>query len=376
MNGKKKVLITYATAGIGHRKAAQAIAEAFESKHREIEVKLIDVLDYTNLIFKEAYCVIYLFLVNRFTFLWGFLYYSFNFKFMHFLFHPLRRAVHILNSRRFIKFLMDYKPDIVVSAHFLPADICYYLKKKHKMNMHVINVITDYRAHSFWVSSGVDTYIVGHSRVKEELVNKWGREGVNIKVFGIPVEPKFSIMHNRTLLKERLGIKTDSFTVLLLSGGYGVGPVVRILEMLDKASFPLAAIAVSGHNKKLHKKVEVFRRRSRIRILNLGFVNNIDELMAASDICIGKAGGISTSEAFSQDLPFIFVKPIPGQEMANADLFTHLGMAIRLKKMNRLLEVVEGLKFSPGKMALLREKIKRVKSLSRHITSRNLSQRS
>lgn len=358
---KRKIVIAYATAGIGHRKAAQAVYEALAAKDRDVEVRFIDVLEYTNLFFKKTYCTTYLFLVNKFGFLWGFFYYFFNIKAVHSLFLPLRRALHLLNSRRLVRFLVEYKPDVVVSTHFLPPDICDYVKKKYAIPIHVINIITDYKVHSFWLSDSIDTYIVGHQKVKDELINKWGIPDDSIKIFGIPVTSKFSEEHDRILLRKKLGISEKSFTVLLMSGGYGVGPVVEILRALDKASFPLAAIAVAGHNKALHRKIEAFRRNATIRIISLGYVDNVDELMAASDICIGKAGGISTSEAAAIGLPFVFVNPIPGQERANADLFVGLGMALGLKGIKNLREIVEGLNTSPGKMTILRERIKRVK---------------
>jgi processive 1,2-diacylglycerol beta-glucosyltransferase len=357
----KKILITYATAGIGHKKAALAIFEAFGDRYKDIEVRLVDVLDYTNLLFRETYSVIYLFLINRLSFLWAFFYYVLNFKPAHFFLSPLRRALHALNGIRFIKFVRDYAPDVVISTHFLPPDLCYYSKGKCAESAHVMNVITDYRVHSFWISSGVDTYVVGHENVKQELAGKWGIPSGSIKVTGIPVEPKFSERHDKSLMRQRLGIAPDSFTVLLLSGGYGVGPIFKILEILNKAGFPLTAIAVCGHNKKLHARLEGFKKIAAINILNLGYVDNIDELMTASDTCIGKAGGISTSEALTKGVPFIFVKPIPGQESANANLFTKIGTAIELKKVRDILDIVSELRSSAVKMAGLKQNIERAR---------------
>jgi len=41
--------------------------------------------------------------------------------------------------------------------------------------------------------------------------------------------------------------------------------------------------------------------------------------MAASDLILGKTGGLTTSEALAQGLGFVIVDPIPGQEQRNAD---------------------------------------------------------
>ncbi|MCQ9207334.1 MAG: hypothetical protein NG740_05625 [Omnitrophica bacterium] len=356
-----KILITYATAGVGHKKAAMAITKSFYGRYKNINTQTIDVLDYTNPFFKRTYCTTYLFLINKAVFLWGFFYYFLNLKVAHALFAPLRKGLHVLNGTRFINFLLKEKPEVVISTHFFTADICEYVKRKYGVSMRVMNVITDYQAHSFWISECVDTYVVGHERVKAELVTKWGVSEGKVEVFGIPVEEKFSKKHDVVFLRRKLGIDQDSFTVLLLSGGYGVGPFVRILRALNKAGFPLTAIAVCGHNKKLCERVANFKKCAAIKIINLGYVDNIDELMAVSSVCIGKAGGISTTEAIVQGVPFIFIRPIPGQERANADLFVKTGAALELRKISHILKTVESLKFLGERVKALLENIERAK---------------
>ena len=361
MNDKKKVLIGYATAGIGHKKASFAIKEALEAKRKDVDIACVDVITYTNAFFRRTYCPIYLLLINRLILLWGFFYFFFDIRIVHFLFYPLRRAIHIVNSRPLIKFMLEERPDVVVSTHFLLPDVCSYLKRKYKMKIHVIGVITDYKAHSFWVSGGIDTYIAGHERVAKELIDKWSIPQERIKVLGIPVEPRFSSAYDRAAIREKMHLSADSFVLLFLSGGYGVGPVMKLIQALNKPDLPLAAINVCGHNKKLYDTAEYFRKKAHIQVINLGFVDNVDELMAVSDVGIGKAGGISTTESLSRELPFIFVRPIPGQEKANADLFVKTGAGIRLRKIRDILTVVERLRTSPEKLRAMRENIGRMK---------------
>lgn len=51
--------------------------------------------------------------------------------------------------------------------------------------------------------------------------------------------------------------------------------------------------------------------------------------MAAADLLVGKAGGLTTSEALSRGLPLALIEPIPGQEERNADHLLEAGAAIR-----------------------------------------------
>ncbi|MFA5085162.1 MAG: hypothetical protein WC482_02220, partial [Candidatus Omnitrophota bacterium] len=72
----KKILVVYATAGIGHKKAAVAVKKAYdEMKLPGVEVTLIDALDYTNKFFKWSYLQIYLLMVNKLPTFWGLSYY-------------------------------------------------------------------------------------------------------------------------------------------------------------------------------------------------------------------------------------------------------------------------------------------------------------
>lgn len=355
---KKKVLIAYATAGIGHKKASFAVKDALEEKYPDVTVRMIDVLDYTNPLFKKAYPEIYLFLIEKLIFLWGFLYYLSDNRAVHFLTFPLRKAYHILNSIRLVRFLNEFKPDVVVSTHFLLPDVCSYVKKKYKLKMHVINVVTDYRAHSFWISDGVDTYAVAHEETKRDLTDKWGILPGQVKVTGIPVEQKFSKPHEKRSYRDKLGIPQDKFCVLLLSGGYGVGPMFEMVGSLNILGPSLSVIVVCGHNKSLHKKIEDLKKNADMHILNLGYVHNVDELMAASDVYIGKAGGISTTEALVMGLPLIYIRPIPGQEQRNVDFITKRNAGICLKSTRDILLAVGEMKDSSQRMTKIKEAIK------------------
>ena len=64
-----KVLIVYAKAGAGHRRAAEAVLAAFKRRGEDKDVVLIDCLDYTTPWFKRLYPQIYIFLVRFLSFI-------------------------------------------------------------------------------------------------------------------------------------------------------------------------------------------------------------------------------------------------------------------------------------------------------------------
>jgi processive 1,2-diacylglycerol beta-glucosyltransferase len=60
------------------------------------------------------------------------------------------------------------------------------------------------------------------------------------------------------------------------------------------------------------------------------------EWMAAADLFVGKAGGLSSSEALARGLVLVIVNPIPGQEERNADHYLEEGLAIRCNNLATL----------------------------------------
>ncbi|MFH1790363.1 MAG: glycosyltransferase [Candidatus Omnitrophota bacterium] len=362
MKAPKKILIAYATAGIGHKKASLAIKEALENGGWDAEVKTIDVLDYTPAFFRRHYPSFYLVLINRLIWLWWVLYRVSDMRFLFPVIYPVRKMLHVMNCAPLIKFLLEFKPDVILSTHFMLPDVCDYAAKKFGFKTRLINVVTDYRAHSFWVSEGADEYFVAHEETKKDLTRKWGVRADCVKVTGIPVEPKFSKPHDREAARAKIGVGKGDLSLLLMSGGYGVGPIFEMLVMLNSLRADLSLIVVCGHNAPLWKKVEDFKKRadSGINIINFGYVDNIDELMAASDVYVGKAGGISTTEALVMGLPLVLVSPIPGQESGNAGLLIKNGSAVLLDNVSDIKKTVSRFKTSEGYLAGLRENIKKV----------------
>ena len=55
----------------------------------------------------------------------------------------------------------------------------------------------------------------------------------------------------------------------------------------------------------------------------------MDEYMSASDLIVGKPGGLTTCEALAKGLVFVIANPIPGQEERNSDHLLERGCAIR-----------------------------------------------
>ncbi len=359
MEKKKKVLIIYATAGIGHAKAAFAIKKAFdEARSAGVEVALIDSLDYMTSYFRKSYLSFYLLMINRLSNVWGFFYFLTNIFYANIPVAIARRYMNWLHSRNFVKFLLETKPDVVLSTHFLANEVISNLKSKGLLDTKLVTVVTDYRMHAFWVAKHIDLYVVGSEEARDDL-KVYGVGPDRVRVLGIPVEPAFTKRADKEALSGRIGLEKGRLTILAVGGGFGVGPIEKIVRILDAVGGNIQALVVCGYNEALRRRVEGLKRDIKWPLIVYGFVSNMYELMQVSDLLVSKSGGLTSTEAMVEGLPIVAISPIPGQESRNCAYLVSRGAAVKIKALNGLKTVLKGFIEEPSKLQDMREAIKR-----------------
>ena len=357
----KKILIAYATAGIGHKKAAQAVKAALdEMAPADTEVRLIDALDYTSPFFKWIYLQMYLFMVNKTPTFWGLSYYLTDNPLVNIIISKLRRLNNWSNSKKLREYLLLWKPDVVISTHFFASEVIGDMNKKGLLGSRLVTVVTDYRSHSWWIADKTDTYVVACEDTKSDLI-KWGVEALRIKVLGIPVEPIFSKPLDGKAILDKTGLEDDRLTVLVIGGGFGVGPIEAIVKIIDSISRPMQMITICGHNEELVKRLEALKSKFKDKMVVFGFVNNVYEYMEIADLLISKSGGITVSESLAKELPMVVIAPIIGQETRNSSFLVSHGAAIKVEKIDGLREALEKLTSHPERLVSMRGEIQKIK---------------
>jgi processive 1,2-diacylglycerol beta-glucosyltransferase len=321
------ILILHATAGAGHTRAAQAIAAALKLTGQENRV--VDTLECTTALFRRMYVKSYIDMVQKAPELWGYLYERSDV-----VVSPTSRrararlAFDKLNSRAFRKLLDETKPGVIICTHFLPLELLSDLKGRGKFDVPVHAVITDVSPHAFWVYPNIEHYHVATSSAARELARK-GYPAKQISVTGIPVDPVFSNRTPAAEIRAKLGLLPKP-TVLLLSGGFGVGPMKQMLASFGESRSDLSLVVVAGKNAQLEAECKALAATLPVPIKVFGFVNNMHELMDAADLIVTKPGGLTTTEILAKGKPMALVAPIPGQEQRNAEYLLEEGAAVRL----------------------------------------------
>lgn len=340
-----KLLILSASAGAGHIRAAQAIEQAALRLNAAKEITHIDTLEYTNKVFRNLYSKAYIEMVNSAPEVLGWLYDHLDTPWKR---ERRRLAVDKLNTRPFMKFVKKYEPDAIICTHFLPAEIVSWMKAKEKLTAPQGIIITDFDAHALWLCHNYEQYFVALEETSVHL-NKLGIWPDKISVTGIPVDPIFSEYKDKQEMRAKYGLHLDKPTILISAGGFGVGPIELIMKALLQSKHPLQIIAICGKSKELKQQMDSFAAslplNSPISIKPVGFTKDMDEYMSASDILLGKPGGLTTSEALTKGLVFVIFNPIPGQEERNSDHLLENHVAIRCNnlptlayKLDRLLD--------------------------------------
>lgn len=324
MADKKKILILYGSAGHGHEKAARAVEAACRASGGH-DVSCVDALAHTSFGFGARYRGFYIFMIRSIPWFWGFFYYFLDNPVVYAFVRPLRRLNNHVFAAGIERLLTENPPDILISTHFLGCEVAGHLKRKGRLGAKLVTVVTDYLAHAFWIVPGTDVYCVGSEETARDL-EKRGVPRPKIRVTGIPIESKFSAPLSREALRTSLGLKPSEFTVLLTSGGGGVGLVEPLAECLLALEPALKLLAVCGTNKPLYERLSSkYEGKAGVRIF--GFVDNVHELMAASDVVLGKGGGLTVTESLAMGKPMVLIGAVPGQETKNVRVVTANGAA-------------------------------------------------
>ncbi|MBA3694345.1 MAG: glycosyltransferase [Acidobacteria bacterium] len=355
----KKVLILSAAVGAGHLRAAEAVEKAFKQSGAAEEIRNIDVLNYTNPLFRRLYGKAYIDMVNTMPEVLGWMYDSLDTPWQN---ERRRLALDRLNTQPLIKLLKDYKPDIAVCTHFLPAEIISWLKAKGKINFPQVIVVTDFDVHALWLCHHYEQYFVAMTEARIHL-EKLGIPPEKITVSGIPIDPVFAEVKDKFEMREKYRLEKDKLTILVSAGGFGVGNIEHLLYALSDLKTPAQVLAICGRNEELKAKLEKLSaeklNNEKITFKPIGYTTTMDEYMSAADLIVGKPGGLTTSEALAKNLIFVVVNPIPGQEERNSDHLLEKGCAIRCNNLPTLAYKIDALVKDETRFELMKQNVLR-----------------
>jgi processive 1,2-diacylglycerol beta-glucosyltransferase len=319
------IAILSVSAGAGHVRCAQALVA--EALARGVKAVHVDVMDLVPALFRKLYAQSYLKVVERHPALWGYLYTKSDRPGVVTKRTKLRQIIERLNTRKLAAKLEELQPDAVVCTHFLPAQLISRMIRKRTFAQPTWVQVTDFDVHALWIHERMAGYFAADEEVAWRMQDR-GIPASTISVTGIPIMPVFGERRSRVECARELAIDPEIPTVLMMSGGFGVGDIDLLAErLLRTPGFQI--IALAGRNEALLKKLSALARAHRGRLFPMGFTKTIERVMTCADLAITKPGGLTASECLAVGLPMIVVSPIPGQEERNADFLLESGAALK-----------------------------------------------
>ncbi len=317
----ERIELCYFDAGGGHRAAATALEMAIRAQQRPWEVRLtnlqelLDALDilkkYAGIRIQDFYNLM---LRNGWTL--G------STQLMRVL-QGVIRLYHRPTVRLLEAHWKETQPDMVVSfvPHFnLALGESFSRAFPGRPFVTVLTDIADYPGH-FWLERQQQYVVCGSDRAVEQARALGHAEERIFRASGMILHPRFydEPVADRIAERERLGLRRDLPTGLVLFGGYGSGAMLEIAERLEKSRLDLQLIFVCGKNEKLAKALREMKAWQP-RFVE-GFTTRVNYYMQLADFFIGKPGPGSVSESLAMQLPVIVERnawTLP-QERYNAD---------------------------------------------------------
>lgn len=321
---EQRVLLLISDTGGGHRASAAAIVEGLTELHGDaVRCDIVDLLVEHGPWPLNRIPRLYLPLTSRYLGLWQLLWRMGEHPT---IWHTTSAAVLAWNSNRLRRFYYAHPADLVVAIHPLLNLVPRLALRRWVPGIPFATVVTDLTtAHATWYDPGVDLLCASCAEVGQAAVAA-GLPARRVRVLGLPIRSAFwQPPPPQAVLRQQLHL-LDRPTVLVMSGGEGMGPVTAVVDALAATLKPLPGqiVVICGRNDRLQR--ELSQRSWPLPVRVLGFVEDVYAWMGACDCVISKAGPGTIAEAMACQLPILLSSFIPGQEDGNVAYVVQHGL--------------------------------------------------
>lgn len=345
-----KILLLYASAGGGHKRAADAL-EAYLTAHLpDAQVRVEDALKHVGRAVDMLCCDGYKFSAKHAPQIFGTLYRSTN---RDTKFAGLLPRVNGMLAKKLLPLIEEFQPDVILDTYHFAGQMVSYLKVQGLVHVPLINILTDYGPHMAWLAPEVDAYVVATDDLIAPLV-QMGAPKEKVHPFGIPVFETFFQQEDRATLLRGMGLQPEIPTVLIMAGSFGVKHILEVYRDISTLGTEFQVIAITGKNQKLYEALQKEVPNSPKPTHLVQFTGEVQKYMHASDLLITKPGGLTVSEALACGLPMAVFDAIPGQEEDNAEFLQAHHMGVRLKSGASCAFAVRSLLQDPRRLADMR----------------------
>ena len=232
---------------------------------------------------------------------------------------PTARWLGQMGRRRVRRIARDY--DIVISTYPLGCQATGALRRKGKLAIPAVGFLTDVDVHGLWLHKGIDKNLTVWHGSAVEAINR----------IGVPSQAVGPVLPERFLLpataverregRELMGVGPDGNVVLVVAGSWGVGDIASTARAIRDAGAG-TPVVLCGRNEDLLAELD-----AEDGIIALGWTTEVRRLLAAADVLVHNAGGLSCLEGFAVGVPVIGYACLPGHGHRNSLAMMQAGVA-------------------------------------------------
>lgn len=312
---KKSFLVLTADAGLGHRRSAEAIEAAFSELYDDrCQVQVINPLDRASApklvrqlekdydqyvlddpqLYQLAYQALETPVVSKIA----------------------QRLAGYLLEDVLLDIVREYSFDALLTTYLTHAHPAANAFKKEGRQVPLAVVVTDLTGvQRLWFSPQASMHFVPTPEVLQQALDN-EIDPARVQLTGLPVQPAFALeQRGPSELRDALGWQRDMPTALVVASRR-TQRMASISQILDRANLGLQLALVCGGDHRLFDHLSEVDWQGEVHLYS--WVDDMPQLMRASDFIVSKAGGMIVSEALASGLPIILSEALPGQEVGNA----------------------------------------------------------
>ncbi|MFQ3544935.1 galactosyldiacylglycerol synthase [Halobacillus rhizosphaerae] len=341
----------------GHHHAADAIIDGLKSRSEEIECKKIDFLSDISPFLEKSVASFYLKWIKASPKTYNLAYQRFSYT------NEPDKKPYLWYERLFLnkmeQLIIREKPTLIICTHGFPSYFVSRLKMKHKINIPVINIYTDFFINDIWGKEGIDYHVVPNLRIKKQLEKNDRVSPERIICSGIPVHEVFTEKIKISPLENK-----ENYSILVAGGSSGLGNMSELLEEVRSSNADFKILC--GNNGELYEQIVNLNHEKITPVPYLSSKQAMNKLYEECDAIVTKPGGITISEALKKHLPIFIHSSLPGQEKINEEFLAKEGLVFLLNKENSYIDQMMNVLEDP---ILLRDYLRKVENYNQQLES-------
>jgi processive 1,2-diacylglycerol beta-glucosyltransferase len=247
-----------------------------------------------------------------------------------------------LLERKISDWVAENRPVAVVSTFSVTTQTAGTMRRKGTLKVPVANMIVDFAPHGAWVDPGIDLHIVLHERAAEKVRDLLGSPKARVVATGPTVRAEFlEGRWDRLEARISAGLPPEACVVLVAGGSWGSGKVAATVRDVLAAG-PYVPLVVCGDNPRLARRARRICGRAGRGVV-FGWVDEMWRLMAAADVMLENAGGLTAMEAIASQVPVVSYRPIPGHGLRDVEAMAEAGVSTFAHDRNELADALKRL---------------------------------